>query len=214
MRISIPGHVFLNFSGTAQNWMAIVVLPHCPLPRGSSFLELDYWEETDHSEDLSNFIGASPKLDTKWMMHHHDDLSMLMVTPHGCIGWRSWPIFNENRLSSIRAICLLPKNMISFINSPWLRWRRSRLSCWCNFITQLAMNQMSTRRRIDIGTKSISFLLIYKPSHNFVFNSPVILFVQLLTLIKKMVWTKNPNGRSSPPFLFTLHIRFDWSQTL
>ena len=42
MRVSIPGHVFLNFSGTAQNWMAIVVPPHCPLPRGSSFLELDY----------------------------------------------------------------------------------------------------------------------------------------------------------------------------
>ena len=56
MRVSIPGHVFLNFSGTAQNWMAIVVPPHCPLPRGSSFLELDYWEETDHSEDLSNFF--------------------------------------------------------------------------------------------------------------------------------------------------------------
>ena len=95
MRISIPGHVFLNFSGTAQNWMAIVVPPHCPLPRGSSFLELDYWEETDHSEDLSNFIGASPKLDAKWMMHHHDDLSMLMVAPHGCVGWWSWSIFNE-----------------------------------------------------------------------------------------------------------------------
>jgi hypothetical protein len=86
MRISIPGHVFLNFSGTAQNWMAIVVPPHCPLPCGSSFLELDYREETDHSEDLSNFIGASPKLDAKWMMHHHDDLSMLMVDSHGCIG--------------------------------------------------------------------------------------------------------------------------------
>ena len=83
MRISIPGHVFLNFSGTAQNWMAIVVPPHCPLPCGSSFLELDYREETDHSEDLSNFIGASPKLDAKWMMHHHDNLSMLMVAPHG-----------------------------------------------------------------------------------------------------------------------------------
>ena len=55
MRISIPGHVFLNFSGTTQNWMAIVVPPHCPLPHGSSFLELDYWEETDHSEDLSNY---------------------------------------------------------------------------------------------------------------------------------------------------------------
>lgn len=97
MRVSIPGHVFLNFSGTAQNWMAIVVPPHCPLPRGSSFLELDYWEETDHSEDLSNFIGASPKLDAKWMMHHHDDLSMLMVAPHGCVGWWSWSIFNEKQ---------------------------------------------------------------------------------------------------------------------
>lgn len=98
MRVSIPGHVFLNFSGTAQNWMAIVVPPHCPLPRGSSFLELDYWEETDHSEDLSNFIGASPKLDAKWMMHHHDDLSMLMVAPHGCVGWWSWSIFNEKQV--------------------------------------------------------------------------------------------------------------------
>ena len=27
-----------------------------------------------------------------------------------------------------------------------------------------------------------------------------ILFVQLLTLISKMVWTKNTDGRSSPPF--------------
>jgi hypothetical protein len=36
---------------------------------------------------LSNFIGASPKLDAKWMMHHHDDLSMVMVAPHGCVGW-------------------------------------------------------------------------------------------------------------------------------
>ena len=97
MRVSIPGHVFLNLSGTAQNWMAIVVSPHCPLPRGSSFLELDYWEETDHSEGLSNFIGASPKLDAKWMMHHHDDLSMLMVAPHGCVGWWSWSIFDEKQ---------------------------------------------------------------------------------------------------------------------
>ena len=59
------------------------------------------------------------------------------------------------------------------------------------------------------GTKNISFILISKPSHNFVSTSPVILFVQLLTLIKKMVWTKNPDGRNSPPFLFTLHIRVD-----
>ena len=59
------------------------------------------------------------------------------------------------------------------------------ISRWCNFITQLAMNQMFPRRRIDVGTKSISFVLISKPSHNFVFSSPVILFVQLLTLIKK-----------------------------
>src|SRR3989337_2211780 len=97
MRISISGHVFLNFSGTAQNWMAIVVSPHCPLPCGSSFLELDYQEETDHSEDLSNFIGASPKLDAKWMMHHHDDLSMLMVASHGCIGWGICSIFNQKQ---------------------------------------------------------------------------------------------------------------------
>ena len=61
----------------------------------------------------------------------------------------------------------------------------NRLSRWCNFITQLAMNQMFPRRRIDVGTKSISFVLISKPSHNFVSSSPVILFVQLLTLIKK-----------------------------
>ena len=115
MRVSIPGHVFLNFSGTAQNWMAIVVPPHCPLPRGSSFLELDYWEETDHSEDLLNFIGASPKLDAKWMMHHHDDLSMLMVAPHGCVGW-SDRFSMKNKLSSISALCLLPTKMISFIN--------------------------------------------------------------------------------------------------
>ena len=120
----------------------------------------------------------------------------------------------KNKMSSISALCLLPTKMISFISSPWLRWRRSSLSRWCNFITQLAMNQMFPRRRIDVGTKSISFVLISKPSHNFVSSSPVILFVQLLTLIKKMVWTKNPDGRSSPPFLFTPHIRFDWSQTL
>ena len=120
----------------------------------------------------------------------------------------------KNKLSSISALCLLRTKMISFVSSPWLRWRRSRLSRWCNFITQLAMNQMFPRRRIDVGTKSISFVLISKPSHNFVSSSPVILFVQLLTLIKKMVWTKNPDGRSCPPFLFTPHIRFDWSQTL
>ena len=90
----------------------------------------------------------------------------------------------KNKLSSISALCLLPTKMISFISSPWLRWRRSRLSRWY-FITQLAMNQMFPRRRIDVGTKSISFVLISKPSHNFVFSSPVILFVQLLTLTKK-----------------------------
>src|SRR5215216_4011500 len=81
IRISIPGHVFLNFSGTTQNWMTIDVPPHCPLLCGSSFLELDYREETNHSDDLSNFVRTSPKLDAKCMMHHHDDLSMLMVAP-------------------------------------------------------------------------------------------------------------------------------------
>ena len=179
MRISIPGHVFLNSSGTAQNWMAIVVPPHCPLPCGSSFLELDYWEETDHSEDLLNFIGASPKLDAKWMMHHtmtyRCSWLRLMVASAGEADRFSM----KNKLSSISALCLLPTKMISFVSSPWLRWRRSRLSRWCNFITQLAMNQMFPRRRIDIGTKSISFVLISKPSHNFVSSSPVILFVQL-----------------------------------
>ena len=91
----------------------------------------------------------------------------------------------KNKLSSISALCLLCTKMISFVSSPWLRWRRSRLSRWCNFITQLAMNQMFPRRRIDVGTKSISFELISMPSHNFVFSSPLILFVQLFTLIKK-----------------------------
>ena len=143
------------------------------------------------------------------MMHHHDDLSMLMVAPHGCVAGEADRFSMKNKLSSISALCLLRTKMIPFVSSPWLRWRRSRLSRWCNFITQLAMNQMFPRRRIDVGTKSISFVLISKPSHNFVSSSPVILFVQLLTLIKKMVWTKNPDGRSSPPFLFTPHIRFD-----
>ena len=91
----------------------------------------------------------------------------------------------KNKLSSISAICLLCTKMISFVSSPRLRWRRSHLSRWCNFITQLAMNQMFPRRSIDVGTKSISFVLISKPSHNFVSSSRVILFIQLLTLNKK-----------------------------
>ena len=148
----------------SQNWMAIVVPPHCPLPRGSSFLELDYWEETDHSEDLSNFIGASPKLDAKWMMHHHDDLSMLMVASAG----EADRFLTKNKL--------YPQRLYPF-SPPSLRWRRGRLSRWCNFMTQLAMNQMFPRRSIDVGTKSKSFVLISKPSHKFVFNYPVILFV-------------------------------------
>ena len=90
----------------------------------------------------------------------------------------------KNKMSSISALCLLCTKMISFVSSPWLRWRRGRLSRWCNFITQLAMNHMFPRRRIDVGTKSISFVLISKPSHNFVSSSPIILFVQLLTLKK------------------------------
>ena len=183
MRVSIPGHVFLNFSGTAQNWMAIVVPPHCPLPRGSSFLELDYWEETDHGEDLSNFLGPHPNLmPNGWCittMTYRCSWLRLMVASASEADW----FWMKNKLSSISALCLLPTKMISFISSPWLHWRRSRLSRWCNFITQLAMNQMFPRRRIDVGTKSISFVLISKPSHNFVSSSPVILFVQLLTLI-------------------------------
>ena len=91
----------------------------------------------------------------------------------------------KNKLSSISALCLLPTKMISFVSSPWLSWTCSHLSHWCNFITQLAMNQIFPRIRIDVGTKSISFVLISKPAHNFVSSSSVILFVQLLTLIKK-----------------------------
>ena len=82
MRISIPGHVFLNFSGTAQNWMAIVVPPHCPLPRGSSFHELDYWEETDHSED----VELHRCLTQTWCQM--DDASPRWpINAHGCASW-------------------------------------------------------------------------------------------------------------------------------
>jgi hypothetical protein len=87
MRISILGHVFLNFSGTAQNWMSTVAQPHCPLPSGSSFLELDYREETNHGEDYQTSLVPDPNLMPKLMMHHHDDISMLMVASHDCIGW-------------------------------------------------------------------------------------------------------------------------------
>ena len=99
------------------------------------------------------------------------------VDAHGCASW----------LRRLVKLVDFPQKT-SYLPSvlfAWLRWRRSRLSSWCNFITQLAMNQMFPRRRIDVGTKSISFVLISKPSHSFVFSSPVILFVQLLTLIKK-----------------------------
>mgnify|MGYP005823150173 CR=1 FL=1 len=179
MHISIPGHVFLNFSGIAQNWMAIVVPPHYPLPRGSSFLELDYWEETDHSEDLSNFIGASPKLDAKWMMHHHDDLSMLMVAPHGCIGWWSWSNFNEKQVV-FHQFSLLGTHKDDILHQCTLVVLETQSSFMLvQFYHTIGMNQMFPRRRIDVGTKSISSVLISKPSHNFVSSSPVILFVQL-----------------------------------
>ena len=96
MRVSIPGHVFLNFSGTAKiGWpllFRLTVLCHVVLPSSSLI------NEKKNNKDLSNFIGASPKLDAKWMMHHHDDLSMLMVAPHGCVGWWSWSIFNEKQV--------------------------------------------------------------------------------------------------------------------
>ena len=169
MRISIPGHVFLNFSGTAQNWMAIVAqffLSRAWLPRRNK----PQW-------GLSNFIGAWPKHDAKIDdASHHDELSMLMVASHGCIGWWSWSMFNEERAVFHQCSLLVTTKAISFISSSW----SSRLR-WCNFITQLDMNQMFPRRSIDVGTKSKSFVLIYKPSHNFVFSYPVILFVQLLT---------------------------------
>ena len=160
MRISIPGHVFLNFSGTAQNWMAIVVPPHCPLPRGNK----PQW----------GFVELHRCLTQTWCQM--DDASPRWpIDAHGGASWL-------HRLVKLidfqwKTSCL-PSVLFA-----WLHWRRSRLSRWCNFITQLAMNQMFPRRRIDVGTKSISFVLISKPSHNFVSSSPVILFVQLLTLI-------------------------------
>jgi hypothetical protein len=67
--------------------MATVAQPHCPLPSGSSFLELDYREETNHIEDYQTSLVLDPNLMPKLMMHHHDDLLMLMVASHGCIGW-------------------------------------------------------------------------------------------------------------------------------
>ena len=115
------------------------------------------------------------------------------IDAHGCVGW--WSRFStKNKLASISALCLLPTKMISFISSPWLRWRRGLLSRWCNFITQLAMDQMFPRRSIDVGTKRKSFVLISKPSHNFVFSSPVILFVQLLTKYVVRLWLKKRCG--------------------
>ena len=52
---------------------------------------------------MSNFIGASCKLDAKWMMHHHDDLSMLMVASAG----EADRFSTKNKLSSISAVCLV-----------------------------------------------------------------------------------------------------------
>ena len=124
----------------------------------------------------------------------------LMVATAGEADWFSM----KNKLSSISALCLLPTKMISFISSPWLHWRRSCLSRSCNFITQLAMNQMFPRR-IDVGTKSISFVLISKPSHNFVFSSPVILFVQLLTKYVLRLWLKIWRGLKTWMDVVALH---------
>ena len=111
----------------------------------------------------------------------------------------------KNKLSSISALCLLCTKMISFISSPSLHWRHSRLSRWCNFTTQLAMNQMFPRRRIDVGTKSISFVLISKPSHNFVFSSPIILFLQLLTKYVVRLWLKKWCGLKTWMDVVALH---------
>ena len=67
------------------------------------------------------------------------------------------------------------------------------------------MNQMFPRRRIDVGTKSISFVLISKPSHNFVFSSPVILFVQLLTKYVVRLWLKKWCGLKTRMDVVALH---------
>lgn len=189
MHISIPGHIFLNFCATTQNWMATIALPHCPLPSGSSFLELDYREE----QTIVMIIKLQWCLTQTWCqnwwcittMTHRCSWLRLMVASTGEVDRCSI----KKGLSSISALCLLPTKTISFISSPGLRWRRGRLSRWCNFITQLAMDQMFPRRSIDVGTKSKSFVLISKTSHNFVFSSPVILFVQLLT--KCWLWSIN-----------------------
>ena len=175
MRISIPGHVFLNFSGTAQNWMAIVLsaslssatwffLPRAWLMRRNrpqwGFVEL-------HGFLTPNLMPNGWCITT---MTYRCSWLRLMVAPAG----------EADRFSTKTSY--LPSVLFA-----WLHWRRNRLSRWFNFITQLAMHQMFPRRRIDVGTKSISFVLISKPSHNFVFSSPVILFAQLLTLIKNGV---------------------------
>ena len=34
-----------------------------------------------------HFVALLEQLGAKWMMHHHDDLSVLMVAPYGCVGW-------------------------------------------------------------------------------------------------------------------------------
>ena len=81
--ISIPGHVFLNFSGTAQNWMAIVVPPHCPLPHGSSFLELDYLRR---NRPLWGFVELHRCLTQTWCQM--DDASPRWpIDAHGCASW-------------------------------------------------------------------------------------------------------------------------------
>jgi hypothetical protein len=81
-----------------------------PLLLSSSFLELDYQEETNHSEDCQTSLVPDPNMMPKLMMHHTTmsyrcSWLRLMVASAGEADRCSM----KNRLSSISALCLLPQ---------------------------------------------------------------------------------------------------------
>ena len=61
----------------------LTVLCHVVLPSSSLITEK---KQTTVRICRTSWV-PHPKLDAKWMMHHHNDLSMLMVAPHGCVDW-------------------------------------------------------------------------------------------------------------------------------
>ena len=140
-------------------------------------------KETDHSEDLSNFIGASPKLDAKLMMHHHDNLSMLMVAPHGCVGWWGWSIFNEKQVVLHQCSLLVMHKDDILHQFTFVALETHSSFTLVQFYHSIGYEPNVSSKKDRVVTKSISFVLISKPSHNFVSSSPVTLFVRLLTLI-------------------------------